>query len=77
MTHYRRTNWSEGWTPIETVARRQGWQIEIAHNPDSARPYCVSFAGSGHYFKTLHETRTYCLGRGWLDHDGQVYREDD
>lgn len=68
--------WSEGWEQIEVVAHRKGWPVEIGHKPDSYRPYCVQYAGNGHYFNTLHEARAYCCGRGWLAHDGLIYKED-
>lgn len=76
MKRYRCAKWSEGWIPVEVVAHYNGWQIEIAHNPDSCRPYCVQYGGGGHYFNTMHETRAYCYGRGWLAHDGLIYKEE-
>lgn len=67
--------WSEGWNRIEEVTKRKGWLVEIGHNPNVFRPYCVHYAGSGYYFNTLHEARAYCYGRGWLPNTDCIYEE--
>lgn len=64
--NYRRVKWSEGWSTIEDVCRQRGWWVEIGQNPDSPRPYCVHFSGSGRYFKTLPDAYAYCRGRKWM-----------
>lgn len=64
--NYRRARWDKGWSAIEDVCHLRGWWVEIGHNPDFPRPYCVHFSGSGRYFKTLRDAHAYCRGRKWM-----------
>ena len=65
MAEFKSVKWGPGWRTIEVVAKRRGWLVEIGHNPDSYHPYCVQYAGNGHYFPTLPEAHAYCRGRKW------------
>lgn len=58
--------WNKGWYRIQEVTERDGWLVEIGHNPDSYHPYCVHFGGNGQYFKTLPDAQAYCRARKWM-----------
>ena len=73
---FKSVKWSKGWIQIEEVTKRRGWLVVIGHNPEAYRPYCVHYAGNGHYFNTLYEARAYCYGRGWLANDALIYKEE-
>ena len=74
MYKYRKAHWRAGWSPVEVIARFNGWEIELAYNSDDEFPYCVQSGGAGHYFKTRFEARAYCHGRGWIN-SREIYKE--
>ena len=74
MKSVKRVKWTSGWKRIEDVCSRDNRMVEIGYDPSADMPYCVQFAGNGHYFKTITEARAYCHGRGWLAHSG-IYKE--
>lgn len=57
----------EDWQVIgEVKHRKNGLPMALLFNGDDPRPWCVQFAGSGHYFKTRAEAEAWAeerLGR--------------
>ena len=45
-----------------------GLCFSIQHNPAEVLPWCVQFAGSGHYFNSMPETVEYIRSRKWITH---------
>ena len=47
---------------------RKGRYFDIYKAPEDLQPlpWCISYRGSGHYWKTLRETLAYAFGRDFL-----------
>lgn len=75
--HFNCVEWSPGWKTVEVVKYddERGWMAELGHNPASPYPWCVQYAGNGHYFKDLQEAQAYCRKRGWTsEYDPKPFR---
>lgn len=44
----------------------KGKTFLIAHDPEEAKPWRVTYLGNGHYFRSLEAALAYCYGRGWI-----------
>lgn len=40
--------------------------FSIQYDPDEVSPWCVQFAGNGHYHPSMPETVDYCRSRKWI-----------
>ena len=47
-------------------AKRKGRTVCIAYGQGHYRPWQVTYAGNGHYWRTLEGALGYCTGRGFL-----------
>jgi len=52
---------------IEIIPQNKRFAATIMHDrrEESIHPWCVQYAGNGHYFATRGELDTYCRRRGW------------
>lgn len=48
------------------VGKYKGQQVHILFGKGAVMPWCVSYAGNGHYFGSVQELSAYMAGRGWI-----------
>lgn len=50
----------------QRVPGKGGLCFSIQHDPAEVLPWCVQFAGSGHYFDSFQQAVLYAASRKWI-----------
>ena len=54
-----------------SITKSKWFDVYRAPDDYQVLPWCITYAGSGKYWKTVHDCFVYGVGRGWIQ-QGQI-----